>query len=139
MTARLAFSYDRDVFALPGRIDDIRSQGCNTLIKSKIAEPLTSIPEFLESLGLKGGGKSSAASEMETLNARYRGKVSEDRLSQMSGLLTTIRQKRGITVEELAEFCALEYSRAVELCTCLELDGFINIDLLQRCSISPKV
>jgi DNA processing protein len=139
MTARLAFSYDRDVFALPGRVDDIRSQGCNTLIKSKIAEPLTSIPEFLESLGLKGGGKSSAASEMETLNARYRGKVSEDRLSQMSGLLTTIRQKRGITVEELSEFCALEYSRAVELCTCLELDGFINIDLLQRCSISPKV
>lgn len=138
MTARLAFSYDRDVFALPGRVDDIRSQGCNTLIKSKIAEPLTSIPEFLESLGLKGGGKSSAASEMETLNARYRGKVSEDRLSQMSRLLTTIRQKRGITVEELAEFCALEYSRAVELCTCLELDGFINIDLLQRCSISPK-
>jgi DNA-binding MarR family transcriptional regulator len=57
----------------------------------------------------------------------------------MSRLLTTIRQKRGITVEELAEFCALEYSRAVELCTCLELDGFINIDLLQRCSISPKV
>ena len=139
MTARLAFSYDRDVFALPGRVDDIRSQGCNTLIKSKIAEPLTSIPEFLESLGLKGGGKSSAASEMETLNARYRGKVSEDRLSQMSRLLTTIRQKRGITVEALSEFCALEYSRAVELCTGLELDGFINIDLLQRCSISPKV
>lgn len=139
MTARLAFSYDRDVFALPGRVDDIRSQGCNTLIKSKIAEPLTSIPEFLESLDLKGSEKPSVASEMETLNARYRGKVSEDRLGQMSRLLTIIRQKRGITVEELAEFSAIEYSRTAELCTCLELDGFICIDLLQRCSICPKV
>ena len=37
MTARLAFSYDRDVFALPGRVDDIRSQGCNRMILEKIA------------------------------------------------------------------------------------------------------
>ncbi|MGF1585206.1 MAG: DNA-processing protein DprA [Bacteroidales bacterium] len=33
ITADLANSYNRDVFALPGRVSDRRSQGCNNLIK----------------------------------------------------------------------------------------------------------
>jgi DNA processing protein len=33
ITADLANSYNRDVFALPGRVTDKRSQGCNNLIK----------------------------------------------------------------------------------------------------------
>ena len=37
ITARLAASYDRTVLALPGRIDDRRSAGCNHLIRSQIA------------------------------------------------------------------------------------------------------
>lgn len=138
MTARLAFSYDRDVFALPGRVDDVRSQGCNMLIRSKIAEPLTSIPEFLDSLGMKGISSSQSVSDLEALAARYRCRVSDDRLSQMSRLMTMIRQTRGITVEELALESGLEYARTVELTSMLELDGFINTDLLQRCSINPK-
>ena len=43
MTCRLAFSYNREVYALPGRADDIRSQGCNELIRKKMAEPITSV------------------------------------------------------------------------------------------------
>lgn len=34
LTADLANSYNRDVFSLPGRINDKRSQGCNNLIKT---------------------------------------------------------------------------------------------------------
>lgn len=37
-TARLAYNYGRDVLAVPGRVDDIRSAGCNQLIKEGIAE-----------------------------------------------------------------------------------------------------
>lgn len=138
MTARLAFSYDRDVFALPGRVDDIRSQGCNMLIRSKIAEPLTSIPEFLDSLGMKGGNTPQAISDLEALSAHYRCTVSDDRISMMARLLTIIRQKRGITVEELAADSGLSYARTVELTSTLEIDGFISMDLLQRCCINPK-
>ena len=53
MTCRLAFSYNRDVYALPGRIDDLRSQGCNELIRQKIAEPITSTSALVESLSMK--------------------------------------------------------------------------------------
>lgn len=137
MTARLAFSYDRDVFALPGRVDDIRSQGCNLLIKSKIAEPLTSIPEFLDSIGMKPGNSPEHISDMEALTDRYKFRSPDDRIRQMADLLTAIRNRRGITVEELAVECGLEYARTVELASTLEMDGFICMDLLQRCSIRP--
>ena len=34
VTANIAFGYNREVFAIPGRIGDSQSVGCNTLIKS---------------------------------------------------------------------------------------------------------
>ena len=37
VTADIANSYDRDVFALPGRASDIFSKGCNDLIKNNKA------------------------------------------------------------------------------------------------------
>lgn len=38
MTANMAASYGNKVFAVPGRLTDIRSEGCNRLIHSGIAE-----------------------------------------------------------------------------------------------------
>jgi len=38
ITAKLAFDYNRDVLALPGRPDDELSRGCNNLIKNNIAQ-----------------------------------------------------------------------------------------------------
>ena len=37
ITAEIANSYDRDVFAVPGRLDDASSDGCNLLIKANKA------------------------------------------------------------------------------------------------------
>jgi len=37
ITAELAASYNRDVLAVPGRVSDTRSRGCNLLIKKNIA------------------------------------------------------------------------------------------------------
>ncbi len=39
-TAEMAFGYNREVFAVPGRISDRQSQGCNMLIKTKGAHLL---------------------------------------------------------------------------------------------------
>jgi DNA processing protein len=51
ITANLANSYHRDVFACPGRITDPKSLGCNLLIKSHKASLLTSPEEFIETMG----------------------------------------------------------------------------------------
>ncbi len=46
ITADLAFQYNRDVFALPGRYRDTFSEGCNLLIKSNRANLLESAKDI---------------------------------------------------------------------------------------------
>ncbi len=51
ITAELASSYNRDVFAFPGRIYDEFSEGCNKLISSNKATMIQSTDGFLEAMG----------------------------------------------------------------------------------------
>lgn len=51
ITAAIADSYHRDVFAFPGRVNDRYSSGCNELIRSNQAQLITSAEEFVESMG----------------------------------------------------------------------------------------
>ena len=137
MTCRLAFSYGREVYALPGRVDDLRSQGCNLLIREKIAEPLTSTPDLIKSLGFGGYTRKNApGSDLSALEDRYSAAIPKDRISQMATILLAIRKHRGITIEEIAEKTGLEYSRTADLVRVLETDGFISTDLLQRCTMN---
>ncbi len=46
ITAELANSYNRDVFAYPGRINDEFSQGCNLLIKTNRANLMTRVADL---------------------------------------------------------------------------------------------
>ena len=139
MTCRLAFSYGRDVYALPGRVDDIRSQGCNLLIKDKIAEPIISVQDLTKSLGFKTlTNSNNSTSDQDLLQQQYATFLSQDKISQMANLILQIRKNRGITIEEISEASQLEYSKAAELTSLLESDGIISIDLLQRCTINIR-
>ncbi|MES1221692.1 MAG: DNA-processing protein DprA, partial [Bacteroidota bacterium] len=51
ITAELANGYNKDVFALPGRITDAKSAGCNYLIKNNKAMLLTDARELTEIMG----------------------------------------------------------------------------------------
>lgn len=138
MTSRLAFSYDRDVYALPGRIDDIRSQGCNELIRAKIAEPLTSVKVLLESLGLKSRRNRHTYIPDEVIAAVYGDNHSPDKTAAMTAVLKAVKRQRDISIEELSNETGLAFHEAANLCSIMEADGLISIDLLQRCSINTK-
>lgn len=51
ITAEIANSYNRDVFAFPGRVDDEFSEGCNFLIRNNKAALLTCAADLAYSLG----------------------------------------------------------------------------------------
>ena len=51
VTARIANDYNREVFAIPGRISDKASEGCNDLIRHNKAYMLTCADDIIDSMG----------------------------------------------------------------------------------------
>jgi DNA processing protein len=59
ITAEIANTYNRDVFAFPGRIGDEFSEGCNFLIRNNKAALLTSAADLVYYLGWEKDGDNS--------------------------------------------------------------------------------
>lgn len=55
-TANLAFSYSREVCAVPGRASDPMSEGCNLLIRKNKASLVTSVADIIELTGWQPAG-----------------------------------------------------------------------------------
>ena len=136
MTARLANSYDRDVFALPGRVDDPLSQGCNMLIRETIAAPVGNLSDLMERLGLGAAGialKADFKKEVE----EYYADMDETSRRDIIKLALAVKSRRGIGMDDLCSLFGWTFSKVSRIVTTLECDGFISVDLLQHCS--PRV
>ena len=138
ITARLADGYGRDVFAVPGRIDDLRSQGCNLLIREQLAAPVTS-PELLPAaLGLGRLGRRRTADLLAAVRERFRPALPAQEVDRLVRLAELIRATRGICFDELCRDAELSYAEVARGAGLLEEEGFICIDVLQRCTINAK-
>lgn len=134
ITARQAFSYDRDVFALPGRADDPMSEGCNMLVRSGCAIPVTSMEDFISSLGYTPEKKAERnIAEICRDRPAWTGRTDE-----IARVLLHIKKNRRISIQELADATGLGFRVTAEITGLLESDGFISVDLMQRCSINGK-
>lgn len=51
ITARLSRDYNRDVFAFPGRVGDLYSEGCNNLIRDNGAVLVNGAQDFVNAMG----------------------------------------------------------------------------------------
>lgn len=60
ISAELALQYEKPVFAIPGRAGDVKSQGCNELIRSNRAQLMESAKDLAEALNWELHGKSPA-------------------------------------------------------------------------------
>jgi DNA processing protein len=140
MTARYACDYNREVFALPGRIDDVRSAGCNSLIHTQMARIINSPEELVGELGLgrivRGPGGSWASGPGASLRSVLIRKYGE--LSAQVRIGEVVQENMGITVEAIAARLHLSYHDVLTAVTILEADGVLTTDLLGRCSLTPN-
>lgn len=141
ITCRLAFSYNRSVYALPGRGDDSRSQGCNHLIREGVAEIIDSLDGLNVQLGLSEKGRGCGGMQgccrivRGDLTERYSRTLPEDKIAAMTAVLLKVRERRGIDFDGLCDATGLPYRSVAEVVALLENDGMISVDLLRRCSI----
>ena len=144
MTARFAVDYSREVFAVPGRLDDLRSAGCNSLIHEQMAQIITSPEQLADALGLggprrhrgQGGSWRTAGSNSpeELLRALLVRKYGPSSPLVTVGL--AVQAERGITAEQLAARLLRPYPDLLACLATLEADGILATDLLGRCSIT---
>ena len=139
LTARLAASYNREVFVLPGRADDLRSAGCNRLLREKIAEPLTDLADLAAQLGLEPSRQRPAKRDVPAeIRLCYGGRLTPDETERLAVLASLIRDRGGISPEELCRESGLPYPAVAAGVGRLGADGFIDTDLLGNCFIKPK-
>lgn len=67
ITADIAFSYSREVMALPGRVNDTWSKGCNNLIKYNKASLVENVQDVCRVMGWKVHRKSEKNVHSDTL------------------------------------------------------------------------
>ena len=65
ITAELGNGYNKDVFAIPGRVNDSKSEGCNYLIKNNKAALINSARDFLEMMNWTSTPKPSTKKQRE--------------------------------------------------------------------------
>jgi len=132
ITAKYACDYDRDVYALPGRAGDLRSAGCNSLIRQRMADIITDPEDLVERLGLGKPVRRRKAGLEALLTQKYGDGSPLVRL----GLL--VKGRPGITLEEIARETGWGWPEVMERAGILETDGLLETDLLQRCTIPAK-
>lgn len=138
ITARYANDYSRDVFALPGRIDDVHSAGCNRLIRDHMADIIADPEALVAQLGLGRAGRRKRTDLLADLRKRYAGTLPPETLELLLETAGTIRDRRDLTAEEIAAANGRSYRAVAEVTALLVADGIVESDLRQRCSIPAK-
>ena len=139
MTCRLAGSYNREVYALPGRIDDDCSGGCNSLIKAKMAEPIDDVEELIDALGLGAGECAGKMDIRSYVYKKYRDSMGNEDADRIASVAEAVSRNREISLDDICMLTGMSYAELSGYAGRLICDGIIVTDILQRCSINPKI
>jgi DNA processing protein len=116
ITANLANSYNRDVFAIPGKTTDSKSEGCNYLIQTNKAILVSSGKDIAEHLNWHD--KKAEPKKQRVLFAE----LDNDEKT----LIEILQQKNQVHIDELNMQCNFSSSTIASLLLNLELKGMIK-------------
>ena len=118
ITAELANGYNKDVFALPGKVTDNKSAGCNFLIRNNKAMLLTDAEELVEVMGWEEKSQKSKVKSQKELFIE---------LSQEEKIIVEIlKEKDLIHIDELNLKTGLSSSTIAAAILNLELQGVVS-------------
>jgi DNA processing protein len=117
ITADLANSYDRDVFAFPGRTSDEWSKGCNKLIKTNKAAMIESVEdlEYLMGWDLE-----------ERLKSPHQMSLFVELDNDEQKLVTILKEENNLMIDTLCLRAEMPVSRVSPLLLKLEFSGLIK-------------
>lgn len=116
ITADLAFQYEREVMAVPGRPHDAKSAGCNLLIKSEKARLMETAADLAEAVNWQEAGKQQPVQMQLPL----------DLSAAERTLFDIIRQRPEIPVDQLTQEAQLGPGELASTILGLEFKGLVR-------------
>jgi DNA processing protein len=116
ITAELANSYNKDVFAFPGRAGDTKSEGCNYLIKSNKASLITSAADILELMNW---------APKEKIQKKKQRELFIELTADEKCIMDILQQTESIQIDDLYFKSGLSSSAVAAALLMLEMQGII--------------
>ena len=116
ITAEFAFNYNKDVFAVPGRLNDKYSAGCNHLIKTHKASLIESVEDIAYVMRWEKNNKS------QTIQKQLFVELTE----QEETIVTILKKEEDINIDKLGYESKLSPSEMASLLLSLEFKGLIR-------------
>jgi DNA processing protein len=116
ITAKLADSYNRDVFAVPGRVNDSKSKGCNHLIQYNKAILLTDATQLMQVMGWEEKKKENTPQQRELFI---------DLAPEEKQVIQLLKEKEQVHIDEINLRSGLNSSSIAAAILNLELQGVI--------------
>jgi DNA processing protein len=117
ITADIANSYNRDVFAFPGRVNDRYSAGCNRLVKTNKAALIENYKDLEYILGWQ-------PDHTEACNPQK--KIFFDLNNEESKILNEIEKNSELTIDQISLNCNMSVSKVSALLLNLEFKGLVK-------------
>ncbi len=116
-TAKAADAYSRAIMAVPGRITDSRSEGTNHLIKTNVAQLITSAEDIAKALGWEMPG---------TVPEKMHFAPHEVTPKERTVYNAVADNSDGLTIDAIAEKTALSISEVSAILLNMELSGMVR-------------
>ncbi|MCF6213929.1 MAG: DNA-processing protein DprA [Flavobacteriaceae bacterium] len=116
ITADLANSYNRDVFAVPGKLTDTYSKGCNNLIKTNRAALLSSVADLSY---LLNWGKETAVKTVQK-------KLFVQLKTEEKPIYNFLKDNGKQQLDQIALHCDMPIHKAVSILFNLEMSGLVQ-------------
>lgn len=127
VTANIAASYSRDVFTVPGRVNDEFSKGCNRLIMNNQAAAITCAEDLLKAMRWESKLVPEKAKELELFPQLTK---------EEQTVVDTLRKQGDLHINDLAGLMALPIYRLMAILVELDTKGVIAT--LPGCRYSLK-
>lgn len=135
VTCRLAQSYQHDVFAFPGNINNPYSVGCNRLIRDNMAGLVTSAEDILKAMAWEEDMKETAATNGASSNAvssmgsSVLGATSASTAkvpNGAQGVLDVLTKENDLHIDIIATRAGLPVNKVLALLFQLEMSGMVS-------------
>ena len=118
ITARIANSYNREVFALPGKIDDPLSKGCNHLIRNNLAQIISDHDQIIDEMNW---GTREKQNKQSNIFEDYANLSKEEIL-----ILKLFNGKNYLNLENIIILSKLDTNTIMKVILEMELKGIIK-------------